>query len=343
MQQIQVIAHSGVCVAHPEGHLQLPDGAHSESAHRLELLPELFLHLIVNGILVQAHHFPAAGLDLAAFAEAEHRVSHISGSRAAVDKRTAWAVLTGRTVVVRGHQDVGPAKGLEDVKSLAFIGFTVSVSSAGMDNDHDRVGLEGTAQLKDTVLHQRYQRHVFGSGPQLGREPARNVGVVESQHEYLAAALFQQHVVGEERLAVGTDGVACEPGYAETFQLLPHAVIDRVSGFHVVVAHRTGVVAHICCNARPDVRLVGRHIVEVVRCIVALKHVAGIQQHHILLAHGSAQAVHVMLDGHKAGLGLAALDIRTGEIGAVHVSCSHDVQFIPRVLRKYRSADDQQR
>ena len=83
------------------------------------------------------------------------------------------------------------------------------------------------------------------------------------------------------------------------------------------------------------------HVIEIVGCVVSLEAVSGIEQEHILLAHGLSQAVHVSLHGHKARPESLALDISPVEPGSVHISRSDDIEFtLPRTHLKRKYLDE---
>ena len=51
------------------------------------------------------------------------------------------------------------------------------------------------------------------------------------------------------------------------------------------------------------------HVIVIIGGIVSLEAVSGIEQEHVLLAHGLSQTIHVSFHGHKAGPESLALDI----------------------------------
>ena len=99
-----------------------------------------------------------------------------------------------------------------------------------------------------------------------------------------------------------------------------------MAGLDVVVAHGHGVVFHIGDELDEGMLPFGVHVVVVIRRIVALQAVAGIEQEDVLPAHGATQAVHPGVDGHEARLVGLALDVGFVEPVAVDVSGGDDME-----------------
>ena len=134
-----------------------------------------------------------------------------------------------------------------------------------MHDHNDCIGFQLPPQRVHTVLDEGYERDIVCTGPEFGRKPPGDIGVVETNHQHFPAAFIEKGILGKRWRAVFFHGVACQPGDAEAaFQLLAHPVIDGMSGLHVVVAHRADIIAHISRQTRPDVGLGSGHVVVVI-------------------------------------------------------------------------------
>ena len=111
-------------------------------------------------------------------------------------------------------------------------------------------------------------------------------------------------------------------------ELRGHLVIDGMAGLDVVVAHRDGVVFHIGDERHEGVFAGGIDVVVVVRRVVTLQAVAGVEEEDVLRSDGVAQAVHPGVDGHQAGLVGLAFDIGFVEPVAVDVTGGDDMQGV---------------
>ena len=108
-----------------------------------------------------------------------------------------------------------------------------------------------------------------------------------------------------------------------------------------MVAHRDGIVAHVGGKAWIDMRRECVHIVEIVRGVVSLKAVSGVNQKHIVGSIRRTYTVHDSLDCIERLLHSPA-DVGGIKIGSVHVIGRQKLEHIVSVLES-RTASRQQK
>jgi hypothetical protein len=115
-----------------------------------------------------------------------------------------------------------------------------------------------------------------------------------------------------------------------------------MTGLYIVVADSDGIVSHIGNYAGEKMLALGIDIVVIVGGIVPLETVAGIDKQYVILAVGSAYAVHIAVDGHKAELGPATYIGRV-EPASVDVVGSQEMKGMDAVLRAAGCQEKHQR
>ncbi len=108
----------------------------------------------------------------------------------------------------------------------------------------------------------------------------------------------------------------------------------------VVVADGDGIIAHVGSQTRIDVRGKRVYIVEVVRRVVSLKAVPGVNQQNIIRPSHRTDAVHDGLDCKERLLHSPA-DVGGIEIASMHVVGSQNLEDIVPILGSRTAAGQQ--
>ena len=112
-----------------------------------------------------------------------------------------------------------------------------------------------------------------------------------------------------------------------------------MSGLYIVVSDNYRIIAHIVHEPREEMSAVGCDVVVVIRRVVALKTVAGIEQQHVAFTHGIPEAVDIPVDLHQA-VRYVVVHIGAVKPGAVHVPGRHYVQAVPLSGDRDRGGQD---
>ncbi len=285
----------------------------------------MLLHRFVHLVLVHADDFP---LDLLALpGELHDGVADIADTGAAVDQPDVVLFLHGRAVVMRRHDQVHALQALQQVQALALQDGAVALAHAGMRQHDQHVGPLLGADAVHPLLRAGDQRVEADAAPDGLRQPGLHVGIGQAEHGHFHAAAAEDLVGREIRLAVvRADGIGPQEGDAARSELGRDLVIDGVAGLDVVVAHGHGVILHVGKQRDEGMLAFRVDIIEIIGRVVALQAVAGIQQEHVLLPDGPAEAVHPGMDGHETRLGGLALDVGLVKPVAVDVARGDDVQ-----------------
>ena len=236
-------------------------------------------------------------------------------------------------MVVGTDEEVHPFQRVIEVQALALEDRPVAVAGAGMDRDDDDLGLVFQAQAVDVLLDEGNEREEVHPAPEALVQPGFHVGVGVAEHEHFQAVLPEDLVCREVGFAVvRADGVAGEEGDAVAAEVAGDAVIDRMAGLVVVVADRHRIVAHIGREARVEVGRLRVDVVEIVRRVVSLEAVAGVDQQHVFRTCRRADAVDAVVHGEEGRPGGAG-DVVFVEPAAVDVVGREDAQVIGAVFR----------
>ena len=336
VDQVHVVAHSLVGIPRPEIGLQFADRPERKGFHRLEVRPERLPHpgirlLRIHGNQVRGQrlgHDPAF-LDL----HVDPPVSDIAHVAAGIDQADAVPVQRQRPVVVGTDHEIHALQRLEQVLALALQHTAIPVAGPRVDGHDHHLGMLPGDDRIHIFLHQRDQRQEIQAFPQALIQPALHVGVVVTQHRHFQAR-FMEHCIGLEIRLPGRriDHVAAQERDACRLDVRRDPVIDPVPGLDVVVASHDGIIAQMGHQTGIDVRRDRIHVVEIIGRIVALQEVARVQQQHIVLPDGIADAVRIVFERIQRAADAAA-HIGRIEVRSVDVIGREKMQRMDAVLR----------
>ena len=322
VEEVHVVAHAREGIAGVDVGVQDANFLQGEGFHRLKLFPEMGAHdriglfgLDGNQVCLEAFLRYLALFHL----QVHFPVGDVAAVAAGVQEGAGVAGFYIGSVVVAADDPVHAFHAVEYVQGLGLQDGAVSLPAGGVHgcNHHVRAFLfphivHIFLDLADDGLEVHAAPDFFG-------EPGFDVGVVVADDGYLQPGLFHHFIEREVRLAVVVaDGVAGHERGAGLDQVFLHAVVNRMPGLDVVVAHGDGVVLHVGHQPGEQVRGQGVYVIIVVGGVVSLQAVAGVHQKDILRPVRRAHAVYVVVHGKK-GVPGAPSHISGVEPGAVHI------------------------
>ena len=195
-----------------------------------------------------------------------------------------------------------------------------------MNRNDDNLRLLFGRNQVHLILYQWNKRFELHSGPEFLIQPGLHVRIGKSQYGYLHSMPFQDTDTVEIRLSIRLDCIACEKWNTIGLQIRCNTVIDIVPCLYVMISDTDSVIFHISRKARKKVRCDSVHIIIIVRRIVALQAVAGIDKYDIINAKRISISIDISIHGHQRRAP-GAIHISRVEPRAMHVISSKQVEL----------------
>ena len=193
---------------------------------------------------------------------------------------------------------------------------------AAVKQAHDEVRL--AAHLRHILLRRAHKVVEAQAAPEVFRKPRRDTRRQHTQHGDAHAAFTNNRIRLPIRFArFYLNRIGAEH---RKFTLFHPTIIDRVSRFHIVIAHCCRIIAHIVEHRSASVRCRRVDIIIVVSRWLSLQNIPVVEEQDLVRAHLLSHPFHIGFDARQASYARLTVHKVVRKIVAVHVRCFNNFQ-----------------